>query len=104
MDIFISLILQSFLVIAPIAILIALQIYLSKENQKWKGLLLPIFTGLLASFLLYLSVTVGLANSPIRLLLFIIFLYLPTILLMFIYQITNKNKKAQSETISNTNY
>ncbi len=102
MLIYFSMFLSSLSVIIPIGVVIVLQIYLSKMNQKWIGLLLPIITGIFATILLYISVASSLVDSPLRLLLFIIIFYIPTLVLLFIFLKFNRNKTTQSDMSSST--
>ncbi len=102
MLIYFSMFLSSLSVIIPIGVVIVLQIHLSKMNQKWTGLLLPIITGIFATILLYLSVMSGFTSTLFRLVLFIVIFYLPTLILLFIFLKFNKNKTAQSDMSSIT--
>lgn len=97
MLIYFSMFLSSLSVIIPIGLVIVLQIHLSKMNEKWIGLLLPIITGVLATFLLYLSIVSSLVDSPLRLVLFITIYYLPTLILLFIFLKINKDRTTQSK-------
>ena len=93
MGVIISMLLSGFSVFVPIALLIALQVYLARMNQKWIGLILPIVTGIIASFLLYLAIISGLSDNLTRLVLFIFVFYFPTLILLVIYLKFNKDKK-----------
>ncbi|HET6784939.1 MAG TPA: hypothetical protein VFH18_02820 [Erysipelotrichaceae bacterium] len=97
MLIYFSMFLSSLSVIIPIGLVIVLQIHLSKMNEKWIGLLLPIITGVLATFLLYLSVVSGFTSTTFRLVLFITIYYLPTLILLFIFLKINKDRTTQSK-------
>jgi len=95
--IYFSMFLSSLSVIIPIGVVILLQIHLSKMNQKWMGLLLPITTGIFATILLYLSVISSLVNTPLRLVLFVLIYFLPTFILLLIYLKINKDRITQSK-------
>lgn len=97
MLIYFSIFLSSLSVIIPMGVVILLQIHLSKMNQKWMGLLLPITTGIFATILLYLSVVSGFTNTPFRFVLFVIIYFLPTFILSFIYLKINKDRTTQSK-------
>lgn len=93
MGVIISMLLSGFSVFVPIALLIALQVYLARMNQKWIGLILPIVTGIIASFLLYIAIMSGFSDNLTRLVLFIFVFYFPTLVLLVIYLKFNKDKK-----------
>lgn len=93
MGVIISMLLSGFSVFVPIALLIALQVYLARMNQKWIGLILPIVTGIIASFLLYITIMSGFSDNLTRLVLFIFVFYFPTMILLVIYLKTDKDKK-----------
>jgi hypothetical protein len=88
-----SIILTFLAVLTPTAVLIVLQVYLSKMNQKWIGFVLPILTGIIGSIFLYLSIHSGLSNTLFRIVLFSFIFYVPTVLLLFInVKIVNDQK------------
>jgi hypothetical protein len=75
-----------FLITLPVVMLVVLQIYLSKMKQKWPGLILPIVTGVNATFIAFITLINSLANNLFRIFLLTIFLYLPTVVFIFIYK------------------
>lgn len=74
-----------FLATIPIAILIVLQIYLSKMKQAWPGLILPVVSAINATFIAFLLLVNSLANNLTRVFLLTIILYLPTAVFFIIY-------------------
>ena len=94
-----SMIVIPFLVIIPIAILIVLQIYLSKMKQAWPGLILPVVSAIYATFNAFLILVNGFAISMISVFLFTIILYLPTTVFLVIYKKVHK-RNAPSQEIS----
>lgn len=97
MQTFFSMIVIPFLVIIPIAILIVLQIYLSKMKQAWPGLILPVVSAIYATFNAFLILVNGLAISMISVFLFAIILYLPTTVFLVIYKKTHKSNAPNQE-------
>ena len=93
MGVIISMLLSGFSVFVPIALLIALQVYLARMNQKWIGLILPIVTGIIASFLLYIAIMSRFSDNLTRLVLFIFIFYFPSLILLVIYLKVDKDKK-----------
>lgn len=74
-----------FSVILAMGIMIAIQVYLSKQNKDWVGYVLPILTAIFASILLYLGFMSGFANSLIVAIAMIVIFYLPSLALLFIH-------------------
>ena len=93
MGVIISMLLSGFSVFVPIALLIALQVYLARMNQKWIGLILPVVTGIIASFLLYIAIMSRFSDNLTRLVLFIFIFYFPSLILLVIYLKVDKDKK-----------
>ena len=94
-----SMIVIPFLATIPIAILIVLQIYLSKMKQAWPGLILPVVSAIYATFNAFLILVNGLAISMISIFLFTMILYLPTTVFLVIYKKAHK-RNAPSQEIS----
>ena len=94
-----SMIVIPFLATIPIAILIVLQIYLSKMKQAWPGLILPVVSAIYATFNAFLILVNGLAISRISIFLFTMILYLPTTVFLVIYKKAHK-RNAPSQEIS----
>lgn len=97
MQTFFSMIVIPFLVIIPIAILIVLQIYLSKMKQAWPGLILPVVSAIYATFNAFLILVNGFAISMISVFLFAIILYLPTTVFLIIYKKAHKSNVPNHE-------
>ena len=92
-----SMIVIPFLATIPIAIMIVLQIYLSKMKQAWPGLILPVVSAIYATFNAFLILVNGLAISMISVFLFAIILYLPTTVFLVIYKKTHKSNAPNQE-------
>ena len=92
-----SMIVIPFLVIIPIAILIVLQIYLSKMKQAWPGLILPIISGINATIIAFLLLVNSFAMNLTRVFLLSIVLYLPSVIFFFIYKKAHVNSNANQE-------
>ena len=94
-----SMIVIPFLATIPIAIMIVLQIYLSKMKQAWPGLILPVVSAINATFIAFLLLVNSLANNLTRVFLLTIILYLPTTVFLVIYKKAHK-RNAPSQEIS----
>ena len=94
-----SMIVIPFLATIPIAILIVLQIYLSKMKQAWPGLILPVVSAIYATITAFLLLVNSFAISMISVFLFTIILYLPTTVFLVIYKKVHK-RNAPSQEIS----
>lgn len=88
----------------PSAALIFLQIHLSKKENKWYGLILPILTGLLSALCILGAAAFVLSNaseSPLGALSFclllVILLNIPTIGLLLIYRFCRKKRLPKTE-------
>ena len=97
MQTFFSMIVIPFLVIIPIAILIVLQIYLSKMKQAWPGLILPVVSAIYATFNAFLILVNSFAMNLTRVFLLSIVLYLPSVIFFFIYKKAHVNSNANQE-------
>lgn len=97
MQTFFSMIVIPFLVIIPIAILIVLQIYLSKLKQAWLGLILPVVSAIYATFIAFLLLVNSFSISITSVFLFTIILYLPTTVFLVIYKKTHKSNVPNHE-------
>lgn len=86
-----------FLATIPIAILIVLQIYLSKMKQAWPGLILPIISGINATIIAFLLLVNSFAVNLTRVFLLSIVLYLPSVIFFFIYKKAHVNSNANQE-------
>ena len=92
-----SMIVIPFLATIPIAILIVLQIYLSKMKQAWPGLILPIISGINATIIAFLLLVNSFAMNLTRVFLLSIVLYLPSVIFFFIYKKAHVNSNANQE-------
>ncbi len=92
-----SMIVIPFLATIPIAIMIVLQIYLSKMKQAWPGLILPVVSAINATFIAFLLLVNSLANNLTRVFLLTIILYLPTAVFFIIYMKAHKNNAPNQE-------
>ena len=92
-----SMIVIPFLATIPIAILIVLQIYLSKMKQAWPGLILPVVSAIYATFNAFLILVNGFAMNLTRVFLLSIVLYLPSVIFFFIYKKAHVNSNANQE-------
>ena len=92
-----SMIVIPFLATIPIAIMIVLQIYLSKMKQAWPGLILPVVSAIYATFNAFLILVNGFAISMISVFLFAIILYLPTAVFFIIYMKAHKSNVPNQE-------
>lgn len=92
-----SMIVIPFLATIPIAILIVLQIYLSKMKQAWPGLILPIISGINATIIAFLLLVNSFAMNLTRVFLLSIVLYLPSVIFFFIYKKAHVNSNADQE-------
>ena len=92
-----SMIVIPFLATIPIAILIVLQIYLSKMKQAWPGLILPVVSAINATFIAFLLLVNSLANNLTRVFLLTIILYLPTAVFFIIYMKAHKSNVPNQE-------
>ena len=92
-----SMIVIPFLATIPIAILIVLQIYLSKMKQAWPGLILPVVSAINATFIAFLLLVNSLAVNLTRVFLLSIVLYLPSVIFFFIYKKAHVNSNANQE-------
>ena len=92
-----SMIVIPFLATIPIAIMIVLQIYLSKMKQAWPGLILPIISGINATIIAFLLLVNSFAMNLTRVFLLSIVLYLPSVIFFFIYKKAHVNSNANQE-------
>ena len=92
-----SMIVIPFLATIPIAILIVLQIYLSKMKQAWPGLILPVVSAIYATFNAFLILVNGFTMNLTRVFLLSIVLYLPSVIFFFIYKKAHVNSNANQE-------
>ena len=92
-----SMIVIPFLATIPIAILIVLQIYLSKMKQAWPGLILPVVSAINATFIAFLLLVNSFAMNLTRVFLLSIVLYLPSVIFFFIYKKAHVNSNANQE-------
>lgn len=92
-----SMIVIPFFATIPIAILIVLQIYLSKMKQAWPGLILPIISGINATIIAFLLLVNSFAMNLTRVFLLSIVLYLPSVIFFFIYKKAHVNSNANQE-------
>lgn len=92
-----SMIVIPFLATIPIAILIVLQIYLSKMKQAWPGLILPVVSAIYATFNAFLILVNSFAMNLTRVFLLSIVLYLPSVIFFFIYKKAHVNSNANQE-------
>ena len=77
--------------------LVVLQVFLSKRESKWPGLILPLLS-LLISLLLVLNVTVHNGEFPWRPILASLILgNIPTVILLAIYAVCREKFRKQSE-------